>query len=90
MTHFEQVGVNFQMQALTVEDARSSLRYSCRCCNNHGMQIKCERCAIAQAHEQTIAILNDPDRVTYAQWMKDHPEERERINKRNTNRKNKA
>lgn len=59
MTKFEQVGVNYQMEAVSIEDARKSFSWSCKCCCNRGMKINCDRCAISQAHLQTIALMND-------------------------------
>ena len=47
MTKFEQVGINYQHEATTKEDANRSFKYSCDCCCNRGMHIKCDRCAIA-------------------------------------------
>lgn len=58
MTKFEQVGVNFQHDAITKEQARRSFDYSCNCCCNRGMHIDCDRCAIAAAHKLTIAALD--------------------------------
>lgn len=58
MTKFEQVGVNFQHNACTKEQARRSFDYSCTCCCNRGMHIDCDHCAIAAAHKLTIAALD--------------------------------
>ena len=59
MTKFEQIGVNYQYSANSVEEAGRSFRYSCRCCCERGMRIECDRCAIAVAHDLVIAALDD-------------------------------
>lgn len=56
MTKFEQVGVNYQNDA---EQANRSFRYSCECCCTRGMHIECDRCAIAVAHNLTIAAFEN-------------------------------
>lgn len=66
MTKFEQVGVNFQHEAETKEQARRSFRYSCNCCCNRGMRIECDRCAIAVAHEHVIAALDSKEQEANA------------------------
>ena len=55
MTKFEQVGVNMQYEALTKEIAQKKFSRSCDCCCNKGMQINCDRCQIATAHQLVIA-----------------------------------
>lgn len=57
MTKFEQVGVNYQNDAESKEQANRSFRYSCECCCTRGMHIECDRCAIAVAHNLTIAAF---------------------------------
>lgn len=59
MTKFEQVGVNYQNDAESKEQANRSFRYSCECCCTHGMHIECDRCAIAVAHNLTIAAFEN-------------------------------
>ena len=63
MTKFEQVGVNYQNDAESKEQANRSFRYSCECCCTRGMHIECDRCAIAVAHNLTIAAFEN-DKVT--------------------------
>ena len=58
MTKFEQVGINYQYDARTKEEAARALRYSCRCCCERGMNIKCDRCGIEQAHNLVIAAFD--------------------------------
>lgn len=59
MTKFEQVGVNYQNDAESKEQANRSFRYSCECCCNRGLHIECDRCAIAVAHNLTIAAFEN-------------------------------
>lgn len=55
MTKFEQVGVNMQYEAETKEMATKRFSRSCECCCHKGMCIKCDRCAIATAHQLVVA-----------------------------------
>lgn len=55
MTKFEQVGVNMQYEAPTIEIAQRKFSRSCECCCNKGMRIKCEHCAIETAHKLVVA-----------------------------------
>ena len=59
MTKFEQVGVNYQNDAESKEQANRSFRYSCECCCTRGMHIECDRCAIAVAHNLTIEAFEN-------------------------------
>ena len=59
MTKFEQVGVNYQNDAESKEQANRSFRYSCECCCTRGMHSECDRCAIAVAHNLTIAAFEN-------------------------------
>ena len=61
MTKFEQIGVNYQYDAETKEEARRVFRYSCNCCCNRGMHINCDHCAIAVAHDHVIAALDSQE-----------------------------
>lgn len=58
MTKFEQIGVNYQYEAATKEQALRSFQYSCNCCCYRGMRIDCDCCAIAQAHHLVIAAFD--------------------------------
>ena len=58
MTKFEQVGINFQYDASTKEQAIKSFKYSCACCCNKGMRLDCDRCAIANVHAMIMAIFD--------------------------------
>lgn len=55
MTKFEQVGVNMQYDAPTKEMAQKRFSRSCECCCSKGLQIKCDRCAIATVNQLVIA-----------------------------------
>ena len=55
MTKFEQVGINFQYDASTKEQAIKSFNISCNICCCKGMRIDCDRCAIAEAHSLIMA-----------------------------------
>lgn len=59
MTKFESVGVNFQHEATSIEQAQRSFKYSCNCCCNKGMRIECDRCAIAHVHSLVVACFAD-------------------------------
>lgn len=59
MTKFEQVGVNYQNDAESKEQANRSFHYSCECCCTRGLRIECDRCAIAVAHNLTIAVFEN-------------------------------
>ena len=62
MTKFEQVGVNFQYDATSIEQANRSFAYSCNCCCHKGMRIDCDRCAIAHTHNLVVACLADKEK----------------------------
>ena len=59
MTKFEQIGVNYQNDAESKEQANRSFRYSCECCCTRGLRIECDRCAIAVAHNLIIAAFEN-------------------------------
>lgn len=58
MTKFEQVGINYQYDAVTKEQAIRSFHYSCNCCCNKGMHIDC---AIACTHAMIVAIFDSKE-----------------------------
>lgn len=55
MSKFEQIGVNMQYAAPTKEIAQRKFSRSCECCCNKGLNIKCDRCAIATVHQLVVA-----------------------------------
>lgn len=69
MTKFEQIGINAQISAISREEANHRFSISCTLCSRRGIGIKCDRCAIAVAHEQSLSTFDILDEV-----HKDHPE----------------
>lgn len=59
MDSFEQVGINFQYDARSIEDANKKFEYSCDCCCNKGRNKPCDQCKIAIAHRFIVAFFND-------------------------------
>ena len=59
MTKFEQVGVNYQYDAESIQEANKAFSHSCHCCCNKGMQITCDRCSISHVHHLVVASFND-------------------------------
>lgn len=59
MIKFERIGVNFQYEATSIEQANKSFAYSCECCCNKGVRLECDRCAIAHAHGLVVAYFDD-------------------------------
>lgn len=57
MTKFEQVGINYQYDAVTKEQAIRSFHYSC----NKGMHIDCDHCAISCTHAMIVAIFDSKE-----------------------------
>lgn len=57
LTKFEQVGVNYQTDSTSKQEANRNFRYSCRVCCNRGMRIECDRCAIASTHDAVVAAF---------------------------------
>lgn len=61
MTKFETIGVNYQYEADSKEDALRAFQYSCNCCCHRGMRIDCDRCAIAVAHNHVVAAFESKE-----------------------------
>lgn len=59
MTKFEQVGVGFQLEAETPDEAARSFNYSCRVCCTRGIRLNCDRCAISTTHQQVLGMFRD-------------------------------
>ena len=59
MTKFEQVGVNYQYDAKSTQEANSAFKRSCDCCCAKGIRIDCDRCAIAHTHHLIMGYFND-------------------------------
>jgi hypothetical protein len=58
MIKFEQVGVNFQYEATSLQEANKAFKYSCDCCCNKGIKLECDKCAIACAHSLVVAYFD--------------------------------
>ena len=58
MTKFEQIGMNYQHDARTKEEALRNFNYSCYCCCMRGMRLDCNHCAIAVVHKHIIAAFD--------------------------------
>lgn len=59
MSKFEQIGVLIQRESFSKEDSIRRFNISCDICCYRGMQIDCDRCAIAVAHKQIIAFFEE-------------------------------
>lgn len=59
MTKFETIGVNYQFDAATIDEANKAFHHSCKCCCNKGIKITCDKCAISYTHELICAYFND-------------------------------
>lgn len=58
MTKFEQIGVELQQEACSQEEAQKRFLTSCKICCSRGLQIDCDKCAIAAANTITIAAID--------------------------------
>ena len=56
---FEQIGVNYQHEAVSIDDANKLFARSCNACCHKGRNVSCDRCGIAVAHNFVVAIFND-------------------------------
>ena len=61
MTKFENIGVERQQKSISLYEADRNFNISCTLCCHYNMRIDCDRCAIAVAHEQVIAIFADKE-----------------------------
>lgn len=61
MTRFEQIGINYQYLARTVEEATENFARSCNiCCHcSRALYNDCKRCAIEQTHNMIVANMMD-------------------------------
>ena len=59
MTNFERMGVNYQFDANSIEEANKFFKRSCECCCNKGRRAKCNQCAIEYTHNLVVAYFND-------------------------------
>lgn len=61
MTKFERVGVNYQFDANSIEEANKSFAHSCKCCCNKGIRLECDKCAIEYTHQLVVAYFADKE-----------------------------
>ena len=66
MYKFEAIGVERQMECSSKQEAVKVFRHSCEICCYHGMRIDCDKCAIAHAHREVLAALNEGQKLTAA------------------------
>lgn len=59
MTKFEQIGINYQYDAASANDAQKAFQKSCNCCCNKGIKLDCDKCSIAYVHNLVMAYFND-------------------------------
>ena len=59
MTGFENEGVARQQNAETVFEANRLFRHSCALCCERNCRIECDSCAIAAAHSDRVALLQE-------------------------------
>lgn len=70
MTKFEQVGVNYQYDANNTYEANKAFKHSCNCCCSKGIQLKCDKCSIAVAHNLVVASFDDMKKAYLNDVMK--------------------
>ena len=63
MTKFEQIGINRQYDAASIEEANKTFARSCECCCNRGMHIDCDKCGIAFAHSLVVASFEEKEKA---------------------------
>lgn len=61
MTKFEQIGVNYQVDSASKEEAIKNFKHSCYCCCMRGMRIECDRCTIAVVHNHVVAAFESKE-----------------------------
>lgn len=59
MTKFEQIGVNYQYDATSTQEANKAFERSCHCCCHKGIHLDCDRCSIAAVHNMVVANFAD-------------------------------
>ena len=59
MTKFEQIGVNRQFDATSIEELNENFKHSCDVCCRKGMHIECDKCHIAYTNVLLCAYFND-------------------------------
>lgn len=64
MTIFEERGRDFQLNAVSAEDAIRKYDTSCKICGTQGKYLNCERCAIDYTHKMVMAVFADKANAT--------------------------
>lgn len=59
MTKFEQIGINYQYDAVDKHTANKAFKRSCDVCCHKGIQLDCDKCAIAHVHSMVIAYFDE-------------------------------
>ena len=59
MLKFEEIGVELQKTAKTVDQANRRYETSCDICASRGLYIRCEYCHIREAHRLAVAALSE-------------------------------
>lgn len=59
MTKFEQIGINYQYDAIDKYTANKAFKYSCNVCCHKGMQVDCDKCAISHVHNLVVAYFDE-------------------------------
>ena len=58
MTKFEQIGINYQHDAVDKHTASKAFKHSCSICCHKRIQLDCDKCAIAVVHNMVIACFD--------------------------------
>lgn len=58
MSHFEQIGVDYQYNARNARMAKKSFENSCHKCCTQGKHIECSKCAISTAHQSVMIAFS--------------------------------
>jgi hypothetical protein len=56
---FQNMGIQFQMDSDSPQEARKAFKVSCNICVTRGLNVECKVCPIKAYHEQTIAVFAD-------------------------------
>ena len=59
VTKFEQIGVERQHESESKIEAQKNFSHSCKVCCYRGIQINCDKCAIAFVHNEVSAYFDD-------------------------------
>lgn len=57
MSHFEEIGVDYQYNARNAEMAQKLFGRSCHKCSTQGKHIDCDKCAISAAHNLIMTMF---------------------------------